>query len=86
MEKKQCGKLDLNVFKMMLGSGGNDELLLKQGINYHTVLTLCMLGNFSFFCCRLLFSILFLFKNFFQEHYQSVKQFGSRSRPTFRLS
>ena len=25
-------------------------------MNYHTVLTLCMLGNFSFFCCRLLFS------------------------------
>ena len=42
-----------------------------------------MLGNFSFFCCRLLtfFKINF-FEKFFQEHYQSVKQFGSRSGPT----
>ena len=30
------------------------------------LLTLCMLGNFSCFCCRLLT----FFKNFFQEHYQ----------------
>ena len=43
-------------------------------------LTLCMMGNFSCFCCRLLtfFKINF-FNKFFQEHYQSVKQFGSRS-------
>ena len=48
------------------------------------VLTLCMLGNFSCFCCRLLtfFKINF-FQKFFQEHYQSVKLFGSRSGPTF---
>ena len=31
------------------------------------VLTLCMLGNFSCFCCQ-------------QEHYKSVKRFRSRSR------
>ena len=47
-------------------------------------LNCCMLGNFSFFCCRLLnfFKINF-FKKFFQEHHQSVNQFGSRSGPTF---
>ena len=34
-------------------------------------------------CCRLLtfFKIIF-FKKFFHEHYQNVKQFGSRSEPT----
>ena len=43
-------------------------------------LTLCMLGNFSYFCCRLLtfFKINF-FKKFFQENSQSFKRFGSRS-------
>ena len=42
-----------------------------------------MLGNFSWFFCRLLifFKINFLEK-FFQEQYKSVKQFGSRSGPT----
>ena len=48
------------------------------------LLTLCMLGNFSCFCCRLLtFFKTNVFKRFFQEHYQSVKQFGSRSGMTF---
>ena len=47
-------------------------------------LIFCMLCNFSCSCCRLLtlFKINF-FKKFFHEHYQSVKQFGSRSGPTF---
>ena len=36
-------------------------------------LTLCMLGIFSWFFCRLLTS----FKKFFQEHYQNVKRFES---------
>ena len=42
-------------------------------------LALCMLGNISCFCCHLLtyFKINFFSKYFFQEHYQSVKQFGS---------
>ena len=39
-------------------------------------LTHCTLGNFSFLCCLLIFS------RIFPEHYQSVKQFGSRSGPT----
>ena len=48
-----------------------------------TKLTQCMLGNFSQLFCRLLtFFKLNFFKKFFQEHYQSVKQFGSRSGPT----
>ena len=38
------------------------------------------LGNFSCFCCHLLtFSKLYLLQKNFPEHYQSVKQFGSRS-------
>ena len=47
------------------------------------VLTHCMLGNISWFCCCLLtfFKINF-FKKFFHKHYQSVKKFGSRSGPT----
>ena len=37
------------------------------------LLTLCMLGNCSCFCCHLLtFFIITLFKKLFQEHYQSV--------------
>ena len=35
-------------------------------------------------CCRLLTLVkIKFFKKFFQEHCQSVKQFGSRSGPTF---
>ena len=41
-------------------------------------LTLCMLGNLHVFCCLLIFLEINFFKNFFQEHQQSVKQFGSR--------
>ena len=50
-------------------------------------LTLCMLGNISYFCCRLptFFKINF-FKIFFHKLYQNVKQFGSRSGPTFYWS
>ena len=43
-----------------------------------------MLGNFSCFWCRLLtFFKIKIFKKLFQEHNQSVKQFGSISGPTF---
>ena len=44
-----------------------------QILPVESYLTLCMLGNFSCFCCRLqtFFKINF-FINFFQEHYQSV--------------
>ena len=47
-------------------------------------LTFCMLGIFfpCFYCLVIFFKINF-FKKIFQEHYQSVKQFGSRSGPTF---
>ena len=70
--------------------GGNKHLEYNY-ISYFAVLAvrhglcLCMLGNFSCFCCPLLaFFLKFTFsKNFFQEHYQSVKWFGSRSGPTF---
>ena len=40
-------------------------------------LTLCMLENCSCFCCWLFSRLTFL--KIFQEHYQSVKRFGSRS-------
>ena len=45
-----------------------------------------MLGNFSCFCClQLTFQNPFFFSKikFYQEHYQSVKKFGSRSGSTF---
>ena len=46
----------------------------------HDLLTLCMLVKFS--CsssCLLTFCKINLFENSFQEHYLSVKGFGSRS-------
>ena len=46
--------------------------------------THCLLGKFSYVFCHL--QIFFknqLFKKIFQEYHQSVKQFGSRSGPTF---
>ena len=46
-----------------------------------------ILGNFSCFCCHpLTFFKINFFKIFFQKHYQSVKQFGSRPGLTFCLS
>ena len=49
--------------------------------------TLCMLGNFSCFCCTLLafFKIIF-FRKIFQEHSKSIKWFGFRFWWTFSLS
>ena len=48
------------------------------------MLILWMLGNYAcFFCCLWIFLKLLFFKNIFQEYHQSVKQFGSRSGPTF---
>ena len=44
------------------------------------ILTLCMLGNVSCFCCHLLIFVKINFcTKLFQGHYQSVKQFGTRS-------
>ena len=46
--------------------------------------TFCMLGNISCFCCCVLtFFNIKIFKKFFQEQYQSVKRFESRSGPTY---
>ena len=60
----------------------NDQLSLdKLNINHINPRRsfLCMLGNFSCFCCRLLtFYKINFFKKFFQEHYQNVKQLVSR--------
>ena len=48
-------------------------------------ISLCMLGNFLCFCyCLLIFFFQnLLVRKFFQEHYQCVNQFGSRSGPIF---
>ena len=55
-----------------------------------TAVTLCMLGNFSYFCyhgyCLLTLFKINLFKILVQEHCQSFKPFGSRSGPMFCLS
>ena len=61
------------------------DFRIAARLNGLLCLTLCMLGNFSHFCRPLLkfyFKINF-FKKIFQEYYQSVKWFGSRSGPTF---
>ena len=56
--------------------------ILQYG--YISQTDIALVGNFSCFCCCLLtfFKINF-FKKLFQEHFQSVKWFGSRSGPTF---
>ena len=58
---------------------------LSRVIDGLPVLTICMLGNLACFCCRLLtfLKINFLQKNLSEEHYQSIKRFGSISGPTF---
>ena len=43
----------------------------------------CLLGNFDFFFCLLIFFKINFFEKFFQDYHQSIKQFGSRSGPTF---
>ena len=56
----------------------------KSEQRYHSLNSKCMLGNISRLFCRLLTSFkIYFFKKFFWEHYQSVRQFGSRSGPTF---
>ena len=55
------------------------SLLWSKPIIAWNKINSCMMGNFLWFFCRLqIFFKINLFKNFFQEHYQSVKQFGSR--------
>ena len=51
------------------------------------LLTICMQGNFPCLCYCLLdvFKIIY-FRKFFQEHYQRVKRFGSRSGPNLHRS
>ena len=68
------------VYRCNISSLHYPSSVLKPEVITDTYLTLCMMGNFTCFCCRLLtfFKINFLIK-FFQEHYQSVNQFGSRS-------
>ena len=49
----------------------------------NSTMQVCMLSIFSCFCFPLLsFMKMNFLKNLFQEHYQSVKGFGSRSGPT----
>ena len=67
------------------GGGGNPPLGKYEPVcnkTNNSILTLCMLVNFSYFSCRLLtfFKINF-FKKLFHKHYQIVKPFGSISGP-----
>ena len=58
----------------------------RDHIQINNFLTFGMLGNFAcfFVVCGFFFLINFFFKTkTFQEYHQSVKQFGSRSGPTF---
>ena len=43
-------------------------------------LTLCMLGKFSYFCCRLLTFFNYFSQKILSGTFQNVKRFGSRSR------
>ena len=62
----------------------SNENYQQGGYRPMNLITLCMLGNFTCFCCRqLTFLKISFLKKIFQDHYQSVKQFGSRSGPTF---
>ena len=54
-------------------------------LNVFVQLFECWLGYFLDFFMSAFFKIDFV-KKFFQEHYQSVKQFGFRSGPTFGRS
>ena len=66
----------------MVGEKLSSSLFLV--IYFSISLTICMLGNFFHFPCFLLLSAdFFSKKKIFQEHHQSVKQFGSRLGPTF---
>ena len=57
----------------------NDLFITKMAF-----LTLCLLGNFSCFLSSADFFQTQLFsKNSFSEYHQSIKQFESRSCPTF---
>ena len=55
------------------------HLLYQNSALSNTLLTFCILGNFSCLCCHLLILsklTLMKFKTFFKELYQNVKQFG----------
>ena len=45
--------------------------------------THCIVGNFHDFLSSADFFKIYFFEKFFHEHHQCVKQFGSRSGPTF---
>ena len=66
----------------MQSSGVGDSRTVDcTGVEFFQVvvndLSLCRLGNLSYFCCRLVtfFKVNF-FKKSFQNNYQNVKQFG----------
>ena len=60
----------------------SNSLDLDQGSKIIAFFSLLTLMFHGFCCCLLAFFKLTFFKMIFQEHYQSVKQFGSRSVPT----
>ena len=57
---------------------------IPYALNPMSDFTLCLLGKcFMFLCPVLIFFKIKFFEEFFQKYHQSVKQFGSRSGPTF---
>ena len=65
--------------------GVADKFWVLIGISLRLIihLTLCMLGNFACFLSVDFFLNLLFQKKICQEYHQTVKQFGSRSGPTF---
>ena len=49
----------------------------------HEFLTLCLLSNFASFFVICGFFLINFYKKIFEKYHQCVKQFGSRSGPTF---
>ena len=66
----------LQIMALLVGKKGHFVIDLFS-LSRRSLLTHCILGNFSCFFCRLLifFKVNFL-KKIFQEYDQNVKQFG----------
>ena len=73
-------------YMSMGGSSNNSHYKMPEKLQIvkplEGMLTLCMLGNFAYFLSSADFFQNYLFKKFFQEYYQNVKQFGLCSGPT----
>ena len=68
---------------MFAGKWNCRSLVLQDKCNIEIFLSTDWVIFFCFCCHLLTFFKINVFQKFFQEHYQSVKQFGSRSGPMF---